>query len=296
MKGSAPGPLDTVPVIMDGGMGSELELRGYTVPKAPWWSAWNLKATPEAVSQIHADYARAGATVHTTNTFRTKRINIGPEWEHLTRVAYRLCRDAVPSHHFVAGSISPVSHCYRPTEAPPDTRIFHREMAALLSSLGVDILLCETFAALTEAFTALDECVKTGTPAWISFTSGPQNDLLTPREFANAARHAVECGAQCVLINCTPALAILPYLKSIESLPVPKGVMANAGGVEDGIGWSDEPSGADRYAQLACEWYQAGATIIGGCCGIRPAHIRAVAQALSETTIQPSALSSQPEL
>jgi S-methylmethionine-dependent homocysteine/selenocysteine methylase len=273
--------LTHAPIIMDGGMGSELELRGYPVPEAPWWSAWNLKNTPDAVAKIHSDYAAAGATIHTTNTFRTKRVNIGAEWEPLTRVAYSLCRGAVPPNHLVAGSISPVSHCYRPAQSPPDAHIFHREMAALLSSLGVDILLCETFAAIDEAFVALSECVKTGTPTWTSFTSGPKNDLLTTEEFANAAKRSVDLGAECVLINCTPALAILPYLNSIESLPVPKGVLANAGNVEDGIGWNHDACGAERYSQLAKEWRNAGADIIGGCCGIRPAHIRAVAQAFS---------------
>lgn len=264
------------PFILDGGMGSELELRGYFVPRAPWWSAWSLKHNPQAVAAIHADYAAAGAELHTTNTFRTKRINIGQEWEELTRRAYQLCRGAVPAHHKVLGSISPVSHCYEPDSSPADAYLHHQEMADLLASLGVDILLCETFAAIGEAFAAVRACGRTGTPTWASFTSGPHNDLLTPRAFSEAARQAVDLGAQCVLINCTPALDILPYLDSIAALQVRKGVFANAGHQNDCIGWSDDIEGARTYARLAREWFNAGATVIGGCCGIRPVHIRQI--------------------
>ncbi len=264
---------------MDGGMGSELELRGLHVPAAPWWSAWNLKHTPEAVSRIHADYADAGASIHTTNTFRTKRSDIGLEWESLTELAYRLCRRAIPEHHRVAGSISSVRDCYDPSDAPAGASVFHRESAALLSSLGADILLCETFASVDEALIAVRECARTATETWVSFTSGPQNNLLSPRKFGDAARRAVDAGAACVIIGCTPAVAALPYLREIESLPALKGVLANAGCESDGIGWGRATGGAEAYARLARLWAQAGADIIGGCCGIRPEHIRAVAEA-----------------
>jgi S-methylmethionine-dependent homocysteine/selenocysteine methylase len=277
MKASATPPRG-VPIVMDGGMGSELELRGVHVPRAPWWSAWNLKYTPESVSQIHADYVAAGATIHTTNTFRTKRSDIGTEWRALTELAYQLCRRAIPAHHRVAGSISPVRDCYDRSAAPHDAFVFHREAASLLASLGVDVLLCETFASVDEALTAVSECVRTGTATWVSFTSGPQNNLLSPYAFAQAARRAVDAGAECVIIGCTPAVSILPYLQEIATLPVRKGVLANAGCVEDGIGWADAPRGPEVYARMARSWFDAGASVIGGCCGIRPVHIRAVAE------------------
>jgi 5-methyltetrahydrofolate--homocysteine methyltransferase len=83
-----------------------------------------------------------------------------------------------------------------------------------------------------------------------------------------------------VFIGCTPAVAALDYLQKIESLSVMKGVLANAGSGEDGIGWGIAPDGPLILARLARQWANAGADIIGGCCGTRPAHIRAVTDAL----------------
>ncbi len=258
-------------------MGSELEQRGYYVPAAPWWTAWNLKFTPEAVAHIHREYSQAGATIHTTNTFRTKRSDIGPEWEALTRLAYALCRNSIAARHLVAGSISSVRDCYDTADAPPEARFFHRESAALLADLGVDILLCETFASVDEALIAVSECVRTGIPTWVSFTAGPANNLMPAARFAQAAAQAARAGAECVFIGCTPAVAALSYLRVIESLTVRKGVLANAGHAQDGIGWGNATGGPEKYARLARLWAEAGASVIGGCCGIRPAHIRAVA-------------------
>jgi len=77
--------------ILDGPLGTELNRRGVGT-KLPMWSAGAIKSAPEIIHAIHADYARAGATVHTANTFRTKARNVGNSWEGLARQAVRLAR------------------------------------------------------------------------------------------------------------------------------------------------------------------------------------------------------------
>ena len=260
--------------LLDGPLGTELEARGVPIPPIPWWTAWALKHRPEAVSDLHRDYARAGATVHTTCTFRTRRRSVGDEWEQLAIKAVELLRASVPANHRIAGGVAPLEDCYRPDLSPGERgRAEHRELAHLLADQGVDLLLCETFSHVGEALAAVDECVATGVETWVSFTSGPENDLLTVDEVAAGADEAVRRGARAVLVNCIPATKTLPYVEKLARLGVPVGAYANAGGSEEGLGWDARNEGAEAYAELAAQWVDAGATLIGSCCGTTPAHI-----------------------
>src|SRR5262245_13933060 len=190
--------------ILDGPMGTELAARGVPTP-APRWSAEAIDRAPEVMAAIHREYAAAGATVHTANTFRTKRRQIPDRWDELARRAVAIARASVPARHRVAGSIAPLEDCYRPDLSPPDPRPEHRELARALAGAGVDLLLCETFPHVGEALIAVEEAVQTGLPTWVAFTAGPDATLLTPREIEAGAREAVARGASAVLVNCTPA-------------------------------------------------------------------------------------------
>ncbi|MCI0351985.1 MAG: homocysteine S-methyltransferase family protein, partial [Acidobacteriales bacterium] len=260
-------------------LGTELEARGVPIPPIPWWTAWALKHRPDAVSELHRDYAHAGATVHTTCTFRTRRRNLGDEWESLAARAVKLARDSVPPQHRIAGGVAPLEDCYRPDLSPGEQgREEHRELARLLASEGVDLLLCETFSHVGEALAAVEECVATGVETWVSFTSGPENNLLTLENVATGAEEAVRRGARAVLINCIPATKTLPYVERIATLGVPYGAYANAGAPDEGLGWDAGSNGARAYADLAALWIEAGATLIGSCCGTSPAHIAELKQ------------------
>lgn len=265
--------------LLDGPLGTELITRGVPIPSNPWWTAWALKHRPEAVSELHRDYARAGATVHTTCTFRTHRRNIGEEWESLAVKAVKLARESVPPKHVVAGGIAPQEDCYRPDLSPGEHgREEHRELARLLASEGVDLLLCETFSHVGEALAAVEECVATGVETWISFTSGPENNLLTVEDVAAGGQEAVQRGARAVLVNCIPATKTLPYVERLASLGVPCGAYANAGSADERLGWAEGSKGVQAYADLAASWIEAGATLIGSCCGTGPAHIAELKQ------------------
>jgi S-methylmethionine-dependent homocysteine/selenocysteine methylase len=268
-------------LLLDGPMGTELQARGLELP-APLWSAVALAQSPGLVRDIHREYARAGATVHTTNTFRTRRRSAGPQWEALARRAVELARDAVPAHHRVAGSMAPLEDCYHPERSPPEPDAEHEELADALRAAGVDLLLCETFPHVGEALAATRAAVATGLETWTSFTGGPDADLLSPRQVRDAAEKALELGARVVLVNCVSVRLVDPYVAALAELEAPFGVYANAGGTADGIGWRHDPTdGPDRYADAAERWAERGATVIGGCCGTGPAHIAALFERLA---------------
>jgi len=263
--------------LLDGPVGTELTARGVPTP-APLWSAYALLHAPCVVAAIHRDYAAAGATVHTANTFRTKRRQIPEQWEELARRAVDIARAAVPKGHLVAGSIAPLEDCYRPDLSPPDPRPEHRELCRALAATGVDILLCETFPHVGEALIAVEEAVSTGLPTWVAFTAGPEANLLSPDDIEAAAREAAQRGAAAVLVNCIPVRDTLRYVERLSKAGIPFGAYANAGAPEDGFGWSHEESAALAYAHEAERWVLAGATLIGGCCGTGPAHVRALSR------------------
>jgi S-methylmethionine-dependent homocysteine/selenocysteine methylase len=266
--------------ILDGPMGTELASRGVPTP-APLWSALALTEAPDVVRSIHRAYDEAGATVHTANTFRSKRRQAGARWEAFCKLAVDLARSAVPASHRVAGSIAPLEDCYRPdlSPAPAEARAEHRELAEALAAAGVDLLLCETFPHVGEALIAVEEAARTGLPVWASFTAGPEGNLLTPEALEAGAREAVRRGAEVVLVNCVPATQTQVFVERLARVGAPFGAYANAGGMDEGIGWGPpDGAAAEEYARLARGWADAGATVIGGCCGTGPAHVAALAK------------------
>ena len=276
--------------LLDGPLGTELSARGVET-RLPLWSAAAVDTAPDVVAAIHRDYARAGATVHTTNTFRTKRRTAGDDWLRMVRIAVDLTRQNISPSHRVAGSVSPLEGCYRPDLSPAaGSRAEHREMVEALAGAGCDLLLCETFPSEIEAIVAVEEAVRTGLESWLALTAGPEANLMTPDQMARAARYAVDAGAAAVLVNCTPAIDTIRFVEALQAakLGVPIGAYANAGRVDDRIGWQamDEPAsrrrGGEHYVEHTRRWVDAGATIIGGCCGTTPDHIAALHRFISK--------------
>lgn len=266
--------------ILDGPTGTELIGRGVELPDGAW-SAAGIDAHAHTLAQIHADYAAAGATVHTACTFRTTERAVGHGWKRLAKRAVEICRESVPADHLVGGSIAPLEDCYRPDLSPSDAESEHARLAGVLAEAGCDLLLCETFPHVGEALAALRAAAHTGLETWVSFTAGFRGDLLSPREVADGARRAIDAGANAVLINCVPPETTLAYVEALARAAdgaTPFGAYANAGTDAQGRpGGAEHISQAD-YAQLVGVWIDAGATIVGGCCGAGPEHIRAVAE------------------
>jgi len=258
-------------------MGTELAARGVATP-LPTWSAGALEEAPEAVVSIHRDYAAAGAQVHTTNTFRTRRGDVGERWRELTLRAVALAREGAGEGR-VAGSIAPVADCYRPDLSPGEGAYDeHAAMASVLLEGGADLILCETFPEPSEAVAAVRAARDAGAvEVWASLTAGPEADLLSPPALATGAERLAAAGAAVVLANCIPAVRMADYLRDLRAVGVAFGAYANAGCADDRIGWrSDTSFGPERYAELAEGWASQGAIVLGGCCGTGPAHLEAL--------------------
>lgn len=268
--------------VLDGPVGTELLARGVPTP-LPLWSAAAIASAPGVLGEIHAAYAAAGARIHTANTFRTQPGLMGPAFASAAQNAVAIARANMQRGARLAGSLAPVEDCYMPERSPGlGARSAHQTLAQVLADAGCDLLLCETFPVALEAWVAVEACVATGVETWVAFTAGPNGSLMTPEIMRDAARGALERGAACVLVNCTPAVATLPYVEALATLGARVGAYANAGRVDDAMGWhADEVPAAERYADLAAEWVAAGASVVGSCCGTGPAHTAALAQRFS---------------
>lgn len=267
--------------ILSGPTGTELIRRGVRLP-ARTWSAEAIESAPEVLADIHADYAAAGATVHVACTFRTQPALYPDDYQRLTAAAVRICRESIPSHHRVAGSLAPIADCYAPNSSPPESRArpLHAMMARALADAGVDLVLCETFPSISEAGIALEEAIRVGLDAWVSFTPGPQGLLLSPERVRLAAAGAIRRGAAAVLVNCSPPRETLLYVRALKAAVaasprrgVQFGAYANAGSRTLGLGWeADQAEASARYADIAATWVAEGATVVGSCCGTGSSH------------------------
>ena len=280
-------------VLLDGPLGSELEARGVPLP-APAWSARAVAEAPDVVAAIHRDYAEAGADVHTTCTFRTRRRSlIGTPWygrhDELARRATDLCRAAVDEvgHGRVAGGLAPLEDCFRPDLTPDDEALAaeHAELATALADAGCDLLLVETMPTLRELIAATRAAADTGLPVWSAVTFGPDGDCFDDTSLLRARDAALDAGAEAFLVNCTPADRITSALGHLAAHPAtdqaggradaprrnPGGAALGAYGNAIFEGQTDWP--AERYVDEVERWRALGATILGGCCGTTPAHL-----------------------
>jgi S-methylmethionine-dependent homocysteine/selenocysteine methylase len=285
--------------ILDGGMGRELKRIGAPF-RQPEWSALALLEAPEAVLAVHRSYAAAGAQVITTNSYAVVPFHIGAErFEREARglcdLAGRLARRAAderPERRVrVAASLPPLFGSYRPDLF--DQAEAARLLAPLVDGLSphADIWLAETLSSTIEAQVVVEALAGDQRPLWLSFSledeAADSPRLRSGEPVAAAARLAAASGAQAILFNCSlPEVmegAIVSALAEAEALAA--GVYANAFPPQPKDAKANETLSALRedldpegYSLWARKWLAAGASIVGGCCGIGPEHIAALAE------------------
>ena len=269
------------PILLDGGLATELEAQGHDLSSA-LWSARLLTDDPEAIVVAHHAFFEAGAQVAITASYQAPLELIGS--------SVRLARQARDRHghqdRWIAGSVGPYgasladgSEYHGHYDIPlAELRAWHRPRIDRLAEAGVDLLALETVPCLVEAEALLAELAGTGLPAWLSITcAGDRTRAGEPAAEAFAMARGVD-EVLAVGVNCTDprdATGLIETAATASGKPVV--VYPNSGENWDAIErcWVGEP--AFRVEDVR-RWVDDGARLIGGCCRVGPAQIAGLAE------------------
>ena len=291
-------------VILDGATGTELIEVGGQRPEVEehLWGVTAILDSPADVEAVHRRYVDAGCDVISTNTWGLPTaLRDGPQlwessrpvhWMDVARRGVRLARGAAAD----AGRVDEVAVAFsiNGDVDTPDGRETIRLLARAFEQDPPDLILMETLSLVrSSTYATVEALLDTGLPVWLSFRrcrhgvcgvygehwGGPEGDA-----FGRAARRFEEMGVGALAINCVPpdhVTGMLSWLRDFTDLPL--GVYPNLGYLS-AAGWRHEASiGGPQYAELALNWREEGAQIVGGCCGVGPEHLAAAHAALLGT-------------
>jgi S-methylmethionine-dependent homocysteine/selenocysteine methylase len=284
--------------LLDGGMGQELVARSGDDP-TPLWATRVMLDHPGLVRDIHADYFAAGATIATTNTYaihhdRLQRFGLDPMFHALHLRALAEAHEARSRHPGtrIAGSLGPLQASYRPdlTEPVAEAAPKYAEIARILAP-HVDLILIETAASIEGAEGALIGAQAAGKPVWLSVSVDDHDgSKLRSGEPVADLQRLLRHPVSAVLANCSVPEAIADALAALKALGKPFGAYANGFTHISGNFLKDAPTvkelthrhdlTPEKYADFAMAWVAMGATIVGGCCEVGPAHITLLAERL----------------
>jgi S-methylmethionine-dependent homocysteine/selenocysteine methylase/SAM-dependent methyltransferase len=290
-------------VILDGATGTELfDVEGRR-PELDdhMWGIGALLEAPQQVQEIHRRYVEAGSDVISTNTWGlpTALRKGGADlwdgsqpvhWMDTARRAVRVARGATVSR---ADEVA-VAFSINGDVDTPDGQETIRLLARAFEDEKPDLILLETLSLVgSSTYATVESLLEIGLPVWLSFRrcrhgvcgvygehwGGPEGD-----SFGRAARRFEEMGVGALMINCIPpdhVPGMISWLRDFTDMPL--GVYPNLGYLS-AAGWRTAGDVDDaRYAEMALEWREEGAQIIGGCCGVGPDRIAAAATALTDT-------------
>mgnify|MGYP001190666019 FL=1 len=285
-------------LILDGGISTELQLRGVPMHGTAW-SAAALSTHPDQVREVHVDYIRSGADIITTNSFSTARYileqaGLGDLTIELTSDSVRLAKEALqisePSREvLIAGALSSWPPGDDASNLPTHEEIeaAYTEQAELLATSGVDILLLEMVDHFGYTRAALTAAAGTGLPVWLGLGCEFNSDegLVTLHDTQQAVQGELlslaEIGFSLVSVMHTQPEDVGPALAAVrDSWQGPMGAYAHSGGwAMPNWLWEDIIS-PEAYLEYARKWVASGTQVIGGCCGLGPDHIRLLREKL----------------
>jgi len=276
-------------LLLDGGMGTQLDKRGLMSR-----GTINLDH-PEAVVDIHKEYCRCGCNALITNTLTMNRIyiethNVQVDIRQVNTAGVKLAREAAADGQFVLGDISSTGQMLEPYGTYKEAQFYDAfvEQAEILAEAGVDGFIIETVFDLNEALCALRACKdKTNLPIIVSLTFKTETDggrTIMGNTAADCAKEITVAGADAIGINCgdlDPAemAVVVSLLKSATTLPI--AAQPNAGKPKLIDDKTIFEMGPEQFAAGVEKCIDAGATLVGGCCGTSPQHIQALADILN---------------
>jgi len=276
------------PVLCDGAMGTLLYAKGVFINRC--YDELNV-SQPEMVGTIHSEYVKAGAEVLETNTFganhyRLLRHGFEGRVQEINRAGVQLARAAAGTDVMVAGSVGPLGVRIEPLGkiAREEARSAFREQIQVLADEGVDLILLETFGYIDELHQAILAAreVAPGLPIVAEVTIDEDGNALDGTEVEAFGPRLTDFGVDVVGCNCSigPAamLDTVERLRRVTSLPL--AAQPNAGMPRSVEGRNIYLCSPEYMASYARKFVAAGVSLIGGCCGTTPEHIRSMKSAL----------------
>jgi homocysteine S-methyltransferase len=273
-------------LLADGAMGTMLYAKGVYINTC--FDELNL-TRPGLVTEIHKEYVDAGAEIIETNTFGANRYKLAAHGiedrvKEINQAGAEIARSAAGSGAFIAGAVGPLGKPMRPLGKITKSQAFDafQEQAAALAPL-LDLFILETIHSLEEMKIAV-EAVKSVSDlpiiAQITFTD--EGETLAGESPEHIAREFEKFDVPCIGVNCTvgpqPMLEVVEKMAPITSRKI--SVQPNAGSprlVENRFIYLTSP---EYMAEYAKKFIKTGVSIVGGCCGTTPDHIRAISRAI----------------
>jgi homocysteine S-methyltransferase len=294
--------LSVRPIVLDGGLATQLEAQGADLSGA-LWSAQLLAVDPSAISDAHEAFFAAGAEVATTASYQVSyegfaRAGMDASYtDALLRRSVQLARDAEQSAtqrdgrpRWVAASVGPYGAMladgseYRGNYGlnVAELREFHRRRLEVLVSEQPDVLAIETIPELAEVEALVDEVERLRFPAWISLTVERGRvrggaDLDEAFACAGSSQYVMAVG-----VNCSDPDDVVTALARARVVSRRVGVAyPNSGERWDASArtWTGD---AGLNPMAVTGWLEAGARLVGGCCRVRPGDIRVIAEAVAQ--------------
>ncbi len=273
-------------VLFDGAMGTMLYARGVFINQC--YDELALRS-PDLVREIHSAYVKAGAEVLETNTFGANRLKLtqyGLEGQvgAINMRAAELAREAAGEQRLVAGAVGPLGvrlEPYGATSREEACAVFAEQMVALKAG-GADFFLLETFSDLEELEQAIlaARSVDSAMPIIAQATVGPDLRTAYGASPEDIARALDRWGVDIIGLNCSVGPQII--LEAIERMAAVTtrklSAQPNAGMPRDVGGRSMYMASPEYMGTYARHLIQAGAKIVGGCCGTTPEHIKAMVE------------------
>lgn len=288
-------------LVCDGATGTMLYTKGIYINRC--FEGLNL-SSPDLVKEVHRDYIKVGADIIETNTYGANRFKLGPhglesQLEKINRTGAEIARQVAGDRVYVAGSIGPIGRTIEPFGHVPRQEAIESFslQAKSLAEGGVDLFILETFSNLSEMLTAI-EAVRavSDLPIVAQMTvSGSGTTLFgdSPEKIAEtlSAQPIDVVGLNCS-IGPKETLDAIKRLRAATSLPI--SAQPNAGNPQSIEGRTIYMSTPEYMAEFAARMIRSGVTVVGGCCGTSPAHIKAIRGAVR--MLQPGAMARRIEV
>ena len=279
---------NTDPILLDGAMGTQLAQAGLKM------GGQSNVTNPKEVVAIHEQYADCGVHILITNTLTMNRIyieahNIDVDVREVNLAGVKLAKSVIREGQYVLGDVSSTGKILEPYGDLSESNAYEafKEQATVLAEGGVDGFIIETMFDLREALCALRACRDVAplpVIASMAFTISEKGGrTLMGNSAKECATLLTEAGASAIGLNCgdlnpSQMAEVVSLLKEATSLPVL--AQPNAGKPKLVGNQTVFDMSPTEFASGISKCLQAGAQLVGGCCGTSPAHIRAVADML----------------